>query len=221
MEKQRTGQLLSFAALIVAVVGLSVGFAAFSNTLVIKSSANVTPDSSTFNVDFSSSSTEVAVDEIVPTLVASDSQKDKVSSTNAIIDNSTNPTISNLGVTFTEPGQSATYKFYAYNAGELKAYLKSITYANANGGNAPKVCTAKTGTTDELVQKACNAISLKVDVGAQSATGSVADITTHGLEKMTSELVTVTIEYAVDGERADGDFTVVFGDVTLKYSSAD
>ena len=31
---------------------------------------------------------------------------------------------------FTEPGQSAVYKFYAYNAGELNAFLKSIVFSN-------------------------------------------------------------------------------------------
>ena len=64
MEKNRTVQLIAILALVVGVVGLSIGFAAFSNTLKIKSNATVAPDKDTLNVDFSSSPTEVEANEI-------------------------------------------------------------------------------------------------------------------------------------------------------------
>jgi hypothetical protein len=217
MEKNRKIQVIAIAALVVGVVGLTIGFAAFSNVLTIKSSANVSPDASSFNVDFSSSSTEVLTDEIVPTVTP-----DTLVATNATIDNSNSPTISNLKATFTEPGQKAVYTFYAYNKGELDAYLKSIVYANVSGQTSTKICTAGTGTTDELVQKACSGISVKVKVGSESETNSgIASISNHKLVKKTSELVTVTIEYQEGSEVADGDFTVSFGDITLNYSSVD
>ena len=34
-------------------------------------------------------------------------------------------------------------------------------------------------------------------------------------------MVTVTLEYEAGAERADGDFNISFGDITLNYSSAD
>ncbi len=217
MEKNRNAQVIAIVALVVAVLGLSVGFASFSNVLNIQSSANVKPDSSTLNVDFSSSIDSVTVAEITPTATPN-----SIVTTNATIDNSADPTISNLSATFTEPGQSAVYKFYAYNAGELNAYLKSIVYANVAGSNATKVCTAKEGTTDALVQKACENILVKVKVGneLETATGK-ASITGHSLAKKTGEMVTVTLEYAAGAERTDGDFSVAFGNITLNYSSAD
>lgn len=217
MEKNRNAQVIAIVALVVAVLGLSVGFASFSNVLNIQSSANVKPDSSTLNVDFSSSIDSVTVAEITPTATPN-----SIVTTNATIDNSADPTISNLSATFTEPGQSAVYKFYAYNAGELNAYLKSIVYANAAGSNATKVCTAKEGTTDALVQKACENILVKVKVGneLETATGK-ASITGHSLAKKTGEMITVTLEYAAGAERTDGDFSVAFGNITLNYSSAD
>lgn len=217
MEKNRNAQVIAIVALVVAVLGLSVGFASFSNVLNIQSSANVKPDSSTLNVDFSSSIDSVTVAEITPTATPN-----SIVTTNATIDNSADPTISNLSATFTEPGQSVVYKFYAYNAGELNAYLKSIVYANAAGSNATKVCTAKEGTTDALVQKACENILVKVKVGneLETATGK-ASITGHSLAKKTGEMVTVTLEYAAGAERTDGDFSVAFGNITLNYSSAD
>lgn len=217
MEKNRNAQVIAIVALVVAVLGLSVGFASFSNVLNIQASANVKPDSSTLNVDFSSSIDSVTVAEITPTATPN-----SIVTTNATIDNSADPTISNLNATFTEPGQSVVYKFYAYNAGELNAYLKSIVYANVASSNATKVCTAKEGTTDALVQKACENILVKVKVGneLETATGK-ASITGHSLAKKTGEMITVTLEYAAGAERTDGDFSVAFGNITLNYSSAD
>ena len=217
MEKNRNAQVIAIVALVVAVLGLSVGFASFSNVLNIQASANVKPDNDTMNVDFSSSIDSVTVAEIIPTATPN-----SIVTTNATIDNSADPTISNLSATFTEPGQSVVYKFYAYNAGELNAYLKSIVYANVAGSNATKVCTAKEGTTDALVQKACENILVKVKVGneLETATGK-ASITGHSLAKKTGEMVTVTLEYAAGAERTDGDFSVAFGNITLNYSSAD
>lgn len=215
MEKNRSGQFIALLALIVAIVGVSVGFAAFSSALRIQSSANVTPDQSTLNVDFSSSDTAVVTNAIKPTTTPT-----TVVATDATIDNSADPVIRNLSATFKEPGQKAVYTFYAYNAGELEAFLKSIVYENVSSKNSNKVCTAGEGTTDALVQKACEGISLKVKVGTDAETSSgIASISNHSLGKAKSETITVTLEYASDATRADGDFTVSFGDVTLNYSS--
>ena len=60
-------KLMILVALI-AVVGVSVGFAAFSSSLLIKSKLSVNPDSSTFSVLFSSSSTSLKTDAIQPTV---------------------------------------------------------------------------------------------------------------------------------------------------------
>ena len=147
---------------------------------------------------------------------------ESITATTATIDNSNNPIISNLSATFKEPGQKAVYTFYAYNAGELEAFLKSIVYANVAGETSNKVCKAKAGTTDALVQKACEGISLKVKVGNEAETSSgIGSISSHSLAKNVGETVTVTLEYAADAARADGDFDVSFGSVTLNYSSVD
>ena len=104
----------------------------------------------------------------------------------------------------------------------LIRYLKSIIYGNATGETATKVCKAKEGTTDALVQKACEKISVKVKVGNEiETTTGMASITGHTLAKASGELVTVTLEYEAGADRADGDFTVAFGDITLNYSSVD
>ena len=105
MEKNRNAQVIAIIALVVRVVGLSIGFASFSSAI-----------------------DKVEVNEIVPT-----AEPTSLTTTNATIDNSVDPTISNLSATFTEPGQSVVYKFYAYNAGELNANLYLSENTNFDG----------------------------------------------------------------------------------------
>lgn len=53
MERDRKQKFIVMIALMVAIASMSLGFAAFSTTLNISSSATVSPDSSNFNVIFS------------------------------------------------------------------------------------------------------------------------------------------------------------------------
>lgn len=218
MEKDRGTRVIAIVALVVGVVGLTIGFAAFSSTLTISSSAEVSPDSSKFNVDFTSAGTgDISTAAIVPT-----KSPNTITATNGAIDNSGDPKVTGLKATFTEPGQSATYSFWAKNIGEYTAYLNSITIANATGGDSYKKCTAKTGTTQSLVDSACNGISMTVQVGSETATSSsVATINNHSLAVNGFDPVVVTISYAAGSAQADGDFDVAFGDITLSYSSVD
>lgn len=218
MEKNRSIKVIAIVALCVSVLGLSLGFAAFSNTLVISSSANVNPDPNTFKVVFSSSDQSLATNKIDGVASAG------ATAGSATITNGTIPTITDLTAKFTEPGQTVTYTFYAYNSGEYEAFLKSISYANVDGANSPRVCTAKDGqnVTAGLLSTACEDISLKVNVGSTTVTGTNDNITGHSLGRKDYEPITVTITYANNGNhRVDGDFSVAFGDVSLMYRSTD
>lgn len=211
--KNKTFKIISIVALLLGIVGITLGYAAFSSTLKIESSAEVVPNESSFNVDFSSSNTSVVEDDITPTL---NTNVTGFSATNAEIDNTSNPVISNLHATFTEPGQSATYTFYAYNRGEYLAYLNSIIFS----GN--KTCTARTNTNQALVDTACTGISLSVQVtGIDATTTSLASISNHTLAINSADTITVVIEYAAGSGRADGDFDVTFPDITLTYNPID
>lgn len=213
MNDGKTYKIIALVALILGAIGVTIGYAAFSNTLTITSQAEVHPDTSAFNVDFSSSSSGVVADPVTPTLSANVTG---FTATNASIDNSNDPVISNLNATFTAPGQSATYTFYAYNAGEYIAYLNSIVFSGT------KTCTAASGTTQSLVDSACNGITLSVKVGSEAATTtSLASISSHSLAKNTAEEIVVTISYAAGSAVADGNFTVSLPSVVLTYSSVD
>ena len=217
MQKSRNSKFIIIVVLMILVIGLSIGFSAFTNIITIKSGADVKPSATSFNVDFSSASGKVENNKITPTL-----NPTTLTATSAVIDNTGDPTISGLGVTFTEPGQSATYTFYSHNSGEYTSYLKSITFGAAEGTTLSKACTASTGTSQELVNAACNSISLSIKVGNDAAvTQTIQNITSHSLAKNTSEPIIITISYGSGAQVADGDFVVKFGDITLNYSSVD
>ena len=210
----RSSKIIAIIALIIGIAGVTLGYAAFSNTLTISPAAQVTPDPSTFNVDFSSSSTSVQTNPIVATLTPTGVTN--FIATNGTIDNSSDPVITNLKATFTEPGQTATYTFYSYNLGNYIAYLKSIVFEGS------KTCTAKIGTTQSQVDSACNGITLNVKVGSEEVTNtSVATVTNHSLGINTSEEIIVTISYTTGSALADGDFDVTLPDIVLTYRSVD
>lgn len=226
MEKDRTAKTVAICALLLAVVGVSLGFAAFSQGLTISSSATVTPSDNMY-IYFASSNQKTDGGAIVAEPVsATPAQFDGDTEHKAIIDNSDSksPKITDLRADFTAPGQSVSYSFYAYNAWEYDAYLKTINI------NAAKTCTAKDGSlsTDESIKAsqeakitaACDGISLSVKVGNDAAVSTTTgNIDNHILAKDGFEPVVVTITYAADSSVADTDFNVTFGDITLNYSS--
>lgn len=253
MEKKRGNQVMAIAALFIAVIGLSLGFAAFSNTLTISSSATVTPDASVFDVNFSSAATPTTTDAVVPDkthtgeeYAAGSYNETNFTATNATITNepksegsTTNASIGNLKVNFTEPGQTVTYSFYARNDGKLEAFLNDVLFTEVESGKT-HTCAIKTEgvpeanrATQSLVDAACAAISYDVSVGGVRFTGTTADketdttgkkLTVQGTDNDRTPVV-VTIKYAPEttlGEyRVDGPMTVTFGDIVLTYGSVD
>jgi len=228
MEKDRSSKVIAIVALFVAVVGLSIGFASFSRTLEIQPSADVEPIN-TFSVVFSSTADEVLENAVTPTLTPDPETTDNVvlSATNATISNGLTPTISNLAATFSEPGQKVEYTFYVHPS-EFDAYLRAVTFNNVTGDTVAKKCVAKDAqdTTVSTVNAACESISLKVELTdsndrTTSYDATDSEVSGHKLAKDSFKPVKVTIEYAADGAKADGDFTVSFGSVSLLYKTVD
>lgn len=215
MDRDRSTKVIAIVALCVAIFGLSVGFAAFSNDLTIKSEATVKPNASDFDVNFSSSDTSETDGTVTATSTAG------VSAQDATINNATAPTISGIKVEFTEPGQSAKYSFFAHNAGKYKAFLNNVTFKNAKDANANIACVAAEGTNAAMVASACQGISIKVKVGTTTFVEPTPNITSHELPIDQYEPVEVTIEYKTGAARADGDFQVNIGDIVLTYGSVD
>lgn len=214
MEKNRKQKLLLVIALVTAITSLSIGFAAFSTTLNISSTANVTPNSETFSVKFSIDRDSLEVTPVSPSY----SGEPEPVATEGIINNTTNPTLTNLSATFTRPGQTVEYLFYTRNEGEYTAYLNSVNYVG------DKVCEATGDANNELVQRACEDINVIVYIGDSSEKFTeTTEISNHPLEKQQGEPIIIQIAYSSTGDStlADGDFRINLPDIALVYSTID
>ena len=214
-RRTRKQQIATLSIIAVAVITLSIGFAAFSSTLRISSQAQVNPDATSFSVIFSKDGTNT---DTTQTVNPSSSTYGEA----ATITNGVSPTLTGIKAKFTAPGQSVNYSFYAKNTGSYLAYLNSITFENVEGESKNIVCTAQNGTSQDLVDQACEGISINIKVGAEEAvTTSQSGILGHTLTAGNSESIIVTVNYASNATVADGDFTVAFGDISLIYSTVE
>ena len=209
MEKTRQIKILSIIALVLAISAMTLGFAAFSTTLNISSSASVNPNSSDFAVKFSTSQDSLVVNAVTPSNISGN-----VTATNGVIENGASPTLTNLSATFTSPGQYVEYTVYARNEGAYTAYLNNVNFI----GN--KKCRGSSGTTDSLVQSACNSIGVTVTIGSNTYS-TTSPVTGHPLAQNTGEEIKVRLEYASNGASADGAFEIKLPSVALVYSTVD
>ena len=137
MEKQRQIKLLSIIALVVAVAGMTLGFAAFSTTLNISSSATVTPNGEDFKIVIYGMSEDTAnqmtttndvfkkehytqTSEISPVFLGSKAE----SATKANITvQGKNIILDNMSMTITSPEQKVYYPFLVKNEGLYDVYI--------------------------------------------------------------------------------------------------
>ena len=210
-------QGITIAALIIAIVGLSIGFAAFANTLTISSSVSVNPDPTSMNVVFSSSSSSAQTDPITPTKNINDVTN--FTATNATITGADFRTLNNVSAAFTEPGQSVTYNLYVYNTGSYKAYLNELSMGE-------KVCSIvenqehpEQEATESLKNAACNGISISVSIDNVTLTSS-GSLNNMELNVDSSKPVQIVISYASGSAYVDGPISVSFGNITFTATSA-
>ena len=206
--RYETRNKIMIIVVLLSIMGITIGFAAFTANLTISSNVSVNPNASAFKVVFSKSSTSVDASNITPTVTPT-----TISASNGVIDNTNSPTLTNLTANFTEPGQKAVYSLYVYNAGEYTAYLNSVTLKGY------KSYTPGEGATISLVGKACEDIKVTVKVGSDSYQQTTQNITGKSIEAKGSTPVEVTIEYLSGGDRADGPFSVEFNDISLFYAT--
>lgn len=238
MIGNRNKNTLLLGTLLILVLGLSIGFAAYQAVLKVDSTAQITPDSSSFKIYLSSNPTKLERDTIKPTVNGNNSSA--IIYDEALIDDN-QLIISDLTATFTEPSQSITYTFYVRNEGSFDAYLNNISFENIEDESVFKKCVGSDGVSQTLLEGACNAISVTVNVEnsydntSDLKASEIATLTTsvkdHILPKKGTlngnntlidyETVIVTITYPSDAKRVDGNFEVDFGDIQLYYSSAE
>ena len=215
MRSYRKKQIAVILILVAVIVSVSIGYAAFSATLNISSSANVKPNSSAFSMVFSSSSFVVNTKDDAGTVVSGVGTGGAQGGMTGLYRTHG----SGLTAQFTEPGQTVATTIYIHNVGEYDAYLVGLNIASVDGDSYKK-CTAGTGTTNSLVQAACDGMRFYVTIGGHYYEwGSY--INGHKVSKGAVEPVIITVSYDSGSARADGPFDVLFGDISFEYSTVD
>ena len=236
MEKDRGGRILALAALLVGVIGLSLGFAAFSSTLNITSSANVELDKSVWKVGFSNTSSSIPSSAVTVNGQSGSPAENNgsISLTQFVISQATAATLK------TENGSSVTYSFYIVNGGKLDAYLNSVsmgtlscTYgsgSNTTYDNGHSTASAGTGTISAADCATLFTATLTIDQssytsGSTAVTSGFGNTNKIAATGTTYLPATLTIAYNADSISSvttapNGDFTVALSDTAIVYGTS-
>ena len=216
---------ITVAALLVVIIGMSIGFAAFSNTLTIKSTANVTPVGGSLGLVFAKNTN---VNNLDYTAVSTYTTTGGATGESGTIDNTGSPKLKGLKANFTAPGQSVSYRVYVVNTGNYTAYLTNLNFLPVTGVENP-ACRGLSGATSSLVTAACADMHISVRIGSTNGVGGTLytsnndNITGKSIAPGSSTEVYVTLTYADNSPSpnhyVDGPMVVVFGDIVLQYRS--
>lgn len=205
------GKTLAILAAIIAVVGLGIGFAAFTRTLTINGNVTVNPNGS-LGIAWSTTATDhtcsctASTESSRPTGTAAPTCNKGTASDTVI----TNPT-ANL----TYPGDSCTYTYKAKNSAQYIAYLKSITTSG-------KTCSAASG----LGADACGNVHFTwTCVGgtvSDTSTSSGTISASNSVAKSGTANCTLVINWAVTDPIVlpDSAVTVTIAHITNNFSTA-
>ena len=233
MNKDRRSKSLIIVALALTLMVLTVGFAAFSETLSISSSATVTPNEEDFKITiYGFNSLDAALDfemngtvndaDLSTTLSYPSPSGTGITGTTALIDNSTH-TISNISVSLTKPATELVYYFVVKNEGKYDAYIDLSSY-EANDGEYliinPGTCVAGKDTTDSLVQATCENVLRAIGITNADRTPLENNETIMEIPKGEYIYLAYLIGYMDTENLADGPFTVSFDELQLSFTTA-
>lgn len=162
MEKNRTTNLLILTALIMAVAGITIGYAALQTTFDIQGTA--TMQTATWDIAFENLSAPVL------TGAASEATAPTLSDT----------LIGTYSVLVTKPGDSVTYTFDVTNDGDLDAQIGTFTKA------ANPTCTGVAGVPAQATADAalvCANLTYTLTYTVGGAVVNVGDTLTAGQTK--------------------------------------
>ncbi len=208
MEKSN-GKIVAVVALVIAVVSLSVGFAAFAATLTVSSSANVTAvNDFTGNVNYTNGYT-----------VTCKYTGTETDAEGATVGTASGKTWTGISIPLSAEHKSVTCTAQVHNESTYTAYLKQISIANT-------LSCAATGSGDAAatnVSTFCPTVSATLAVGSDSATFTSTNSTAvNGTGSIaTNGYATVTLTVSYTGTvTPDGDIGITIPTISHLYSTS-
>ena len=211
MEKNN-GKIIAVVALVVAVVALSVGFAAFADQLTISGTAKVKEGANTFAENFNYS-TETAD---APKCVYTDTETEAANTTAGTA--SVNAW-TGISVELTSEHPSVTCTAKVANKSDYKAKLTSISASGAltcSSTTATNTSTICTGVTETVKVGATDTLAINSTTSGTSLTNSSVSQT---VDKNGTETVTVIVAYDTTKGVPDGDISVTLPTITHAYTT--
>ena len=208
MEKNN-GKIVAVVALVIAVVSLSVGFAAFAATLTVSSSANVTAvNDFTSNVIYTNGYTVTCVDT-----------SDSSAVTGVAVGTASGQTWTGISIPLSADHPSVTCTAQVHNGSSYTAYLKEISIADVISCAAAGSGTAAASNVAEF----CPTVSVSFSVGSDTATFSSTNSTAvSGSGSITSNgNATATLVVSYSGSVIpDGDINITIPTISHLYSTS-
>ena len=215
MEKNN-GKLIAIIALVVAVVALSVGFAAFTDSLNITGSAKAAAQSNPFDDGTNGLNYRANTNACVFTGTETSAISGTYSAGNLSDDSWTG-----ISVPLTAEHSSVTCTATIENKTSYTAYLTSL---GANGGVS---CSSTGANATTNANNVCATVNVVVQIGTGDANKltfgntqpSANTSTTSSIAASGTQDVTVTISYSPSA-LTDEDVTITLPTITHDYSSA-
>ena len=216
MEKNNNGKMVAIVALVVAVVALSVGFAAFADDLTIDGTATVESknefddDTATNGLHYRANSNKC--------YLTNDNTKAAIDGAN--VGTLSTDAWSGISMPLGDSANSITCEAVVENLTSYKAYLTSLA---ANGG---LTCTSSGANKTSNETNVCGATTLTVKVGDVAGdtitvtNAAVTNSSTQGEIAATSGTALVTVTVAYTGAQTDENVTITLPTITHHYSSA-
>ena len=222
MEKRDGSKVVALVALVVAVVALSVGFAAYTAQL------NITNASATLQAT-DAFSTYVHYDTTVTPkcYYTSDSNETELTGTGYSHGTASDHTWANVSVALSTDEtahKSVTCKATVINESAYTAALQSIS-SNGSYLGCQSVGSGSAAATNETT--VCNNVSVTVNIGSANASmnkttaANTTGITGVTIPPTTNNTQEVTMVIAYTGTAVpDGDISITIPTVTFEYQSA-
>ena len=229
MNKYVDIKVISIVALVVAIVGMSLGFAAFSSMLTISSSATVSPNDADFKLTIYGMSEE-GLNNFNKGVFMTPYEKDIYTDRNysyalnytdneatvAVIDN-TNFTINNISATITDMDNFpswVTWYFMVSNEGEYDVYFDIPNVSLLDS------CVAEEGTSQSLVDNACQ--NMKINFFVYEDGGTIVRVgNKYKIPKGSYMIFYYQFEMSSrDSMLTDGAYRILSDDLKLTFTTS-